>query len=159
MEACFLVLAARKAMRWELDTPLVRLADIAVRRGNDRVHGGLYSGNRKRFFRLVRAKIWWVQAEFLNHLPVRLALLDEDSIQFRSLIRETCAFVLERQIDGLHGGWLDTVSRDGSRVIRADKGYEWQAIHHQVRALLNAADTLDALESTDNGVARRPPSL
>jgi mannose/cellobiose epimerase-like protein (N-acyl-D-glucosamine 2-epimerase family) len=50
-------------------------------------------------------------------------------------------------VDAQYSGWFDTLSRDGTRVLRADKGGPWKAVYHEVRALLNAADALRSLDT------------
>ncbi|RPH98571.1 MAG: hypothetical protein EHM68_04105 [Lysobacterales bacterium] len=147
VETCFLVARARRALGWAGHSPIRRLGENALSRGYDRRYGGLYSGQRRGSCGRDRAKIWWVQAELLNYLASELNAATPGSTRVLQRIRQTWRFIAECQLDAQHSGWFDTLSRDGARVLRADKGGPWKAVYHEVRALLNAADALRSLDT------------
>ena len=147
VETCFLVARARRALGWAGHSPIRRLGENALSRGYDRRYGGLYSGQRRGWLRRDRAKTWWVQAELLNYLASELAGATPASTRVLQRMRQTWRFIAKCQVDAQYSGWFDTLSRDGTRILRADKGGPWKAIYHEVRALLNAADALRSLDA------------
>lgn len=147
VQACYLDRRARRALGLGGESPLRRLAERAVRRGYDRRYGGLRSGNRRAWLRRDQAKTWWVQAELLNYLASELTATPPASTRALRRIRQTWRFISECQVDAQHGGWFNTLSRDGTHVLCGDKGGPWKAAYHEVRALLNTADALRALDA------------
>jgi mannobiose 2-epimerase len=137
VEAFHLVDDARAILGWNGTSPFEAVARHAFERGLDTRTGGLEAGRGR--WRRDRRKIGWVQAEALT-CAVRLHRRAEVPSWVPSP-GDLWAFVRERMLDSVHGGWMErgrTWARSGQRF---DKAHAWKACYHEVRALLEAADS------------------
>jgi mannobiose 2-epimerase len=106
-----------------------QLVDHAVANGIDRVHGGLLDPHKP------DGKVWWAQAEALNAFS-QMALLHPEELKYREALENVWTFVVDHQIDPVHGGWHEEVALDGTPIPDQRKGHDWKASYHTTRSLL-----------------------
>lgn len=88
-------------------------------------------------------KIWWIQAEALPGLWW-LYRLSNDAI-YLDRLEGTLSFIESSQVDKLYGEWFWGILPDGSVGPHGDqKGEEWKAQYHALRAVLFTADWIEA---------------
>jgi mannose/cellobiose epimerase-like protein (N-acyl-D-glucosamine 2-epimerase family) len=87
----------------------------------------------------LRDKLWWIQAEALPAL-YRLYVLTGDAVHLARLER-TLEFIEVHQRDRRHGGWYWGTREGGGLCAQGgDKGGEWKASYHELRALVFTSD-------------------
>ncbi len=118
------------------------MAADALERGLDRGSGGVYDGGPSGEPPDRRARTWWVQAEALN-ATLELSLRTGDP-RFRDAFEETLGWITHRQVDGVHGGWHETVLPDGR--VRGPKAGPWKCPYHEGRAVLRCLRMLTPLD-------------
>lgn len=112
--------------------------------GFDPVHGGFFEEGPMGGDPDMRAKVWWVQAEALIGL-LELYVRTGESRHLARLER-TLAFIERYLRDPEHGEWYWQTNEDGTASPRGtDKGEEWKASYHSVRALLFTQERLAAV--------------
>ena len=82
-----------------------------------------------------RRKVWWVQAEAL--LGFAALWRHAGEVRYADALAKTWAFVRERQVDPVYGGWFEEAGRP-----EMPKGHAWKAAYHDGRALLFTARLL-----------------
>ena len=148
LEAFHIVHRAREALAISGTTPLLELAEHALREGIDRRHGGVFLERSpgRLLRRRVVEKVWWVQAEALNALA-RLHLIHaRETDRYFHALHDVWRFAHRNQLDHRHHGWIERVSRNGRRSLAQMKAHAWKACYHETRALLDARDDLRAVE-------------
>jgi mannobiose 2-epimerase len=116
-----------------------RMATLTAETGFDGQAGGYFEEGPPGGPPTLRDKIWWVQAEALPAL-YRLYALTGDPLHLARLER-TLDFIEVHQRDRRHGGWFWSIRENGLLSDKGgDKGGEWKASHHELRALLLTSD-------------------
>jgi mannobiose 2-epimerase len=59
--------------------------------------------------------------------------------------RKQWKFIRDFQIDGKHGEWFGSVTREGKPLGDQDKASPWKAAYHNGRALMNGSRILRRL--------------
>ena len=121
---------------------LIRLGAHAATAGWDQDHGGYFeegalSGTPTRL-----DKVWWVQAEAMAGLW-RLFELTADP-EYVARLEQTVSFVEDHMRDAEYGEWYGQLTPDGGLRWPPgdDKGWEWKASYHNVRALVLTSDLI-----------------
>jgi len=147
LETSWLLLDTARALG-RPDDPLVqdvarRLGVASSAAGFDAQRGGFFEEGPPGKAAVLRDKIWWIQAEALP-ASFRLYELTGDAVHLERLER-TLDFIEQHQRDREHGGWFWGIREDGSLGERGDdKGGEWKASYHELRALVLTADWIRA---------------
>ncbi len=128
-----------EAITWRIAKQLV---DHALEYGEDKQYGGFYDSGTAFGPPLVTDKIWWTQAEGLNALILMHEKYGRATPRYWEALNRQWRFIRTLQIDGRHGGWYSTVSRDGAPPPGHIKSDEWTEAYHQSRALLLVSKTL-----------------
>jgi len=147
LETAWLLLDTSRALGRPNDSRVqgvaLRLGENSAAAGFDPVRGGFFEEGPPGKPAVLREKIWWIQAEALPAL-FRLYELTGDSAHLGRLER-TLDFIEQHQRDREHGGWFWGIREDGSLGARGDdKGGEWKASYHELRALVLTADWIRA---------------
>ncbi|HWA72144.1 MAG TPA: AGE family epimerase/isomerase [Polyangiaceae bacterium] len=117
----------------------LRLGEYSARAGFDSAQGGYFEEGVPGGAPAKREKIWWIQAEALSGL-FHLYARTRDQTQLTRL-EKTLDFIERHQRDREYGEWYWGVLDDGSVGPRgSNKGEEWKASYHDVRALLFTSD-------------------
>jgi mannobiose 2-epimerase len=121
----------------------LRLGTLSAEAGFDGRAGGYFEEGAPGAPPALRDKIWWIQAEALPAL-YRLYVLTGDALHLGRLER-TLDFIESYQRDRRYGGWFWGIGEDGRVTARGDdKGGEWKASYHELRALLLTSDWIRA---------------
>jgi mannobiose 2-epimerase len=137
VEGFHLVDDARAILGWNGSSPFEAVARHAFGRGLDTRSGGLEAGRGR--WRRDRRKIGWVQAEALT-CAVRLHRRAEVPSWVPAPV-DVWAFIRERMLDPVNGGWTEWERGRRESGQRLHKAHAWKACYHEVRALLEAADS------------------
>ncbi|HXY40679.1 MAG TPA: AGE family epimerase/isomerase [Vicinamibacteria bacterium] len=120
----------------------LRLAQVALREGLDRRHGGIFA-ERRDDGRLDDDKHWWMQAEaivgFLNAYQV------SREPAFLAAAEACWRFVERFLVDPEHGEWRWRVRADGTRIAGLPRVEPWKCPYHNARAALEAAARVSRL--------------
>lgn len=147
IETAWLLLDALDALGMSQDVTLVgraiRLGAYSARAGFDAAHGGYFEEGPPGGAVSKTEKIWWIQAEALTGL-LRLFQRTHDVLYLERL-EATLSFIEQHQRDAEHGEWYWGVLAGGGVGPRgSNKGEEWKASYHNVRALLFTSDWIRA---------------
>lgn len=116
-----------------------RLGTLSAQAGFDGEAGGYFEEGPPAGPPTLREKIWWIQAEALPAL-YRLYVLTGDGL-YLGRLESTLDFIEVHQRDRRYGGWFWGIREDGRVGDHGeDKGSEWKASYHELRALLTTAD-------------------
>jgi mannobiose 2-epimerase len=116
-----------------------RLGTLSAEAGFDAENGGYFEQGPPGAAASLRDKIWWIQAEALPAL-YRLYVLTGDGL-YLSRLERTLDFIEVHQRDRRYGGWFWGIREDGRVTDKGeDKGGEWKASYHELRALLFTSD-------------------
>lgn len=123
-----------------------RMGTLSAEAGFDGKLGGYFEEGTPGGPPVLRDKLWWIQAEALPAL-YRLYVLTGDSLHLGRLER-TLEFIEVHQRDRRYGGWFWGIGENGLVTAKGeDKGGEWMASYHGLRALLLTADWILGLRS------------
>lgn len=156
LETAFLLVEAQEVLG--IDDPAerertretaLRLVDHSLRFGDDPEHGGFFDEGPPEQPATRRHKIWWVQAEALNGLLTAEALVDRqrsDRLRpYQDAFARTWRFFREKTIDARYGDCFEATDEAGNPLPhRRAKGSPWKASYHVARALMVAAEQLEA---------------
>jgi len=143
IETSWLLFDALAALGRENDRALVdialRLGEYSARAGFDEKLGGYFEEGPPGGAPTKVEKIWWIQAEALSGL-FNLYERTRDPLHLTRL-EKTLDFIEQHQRDREYGEWYWGVLGDGSVGPRGtNKGEEWKASYHAVRALVFTSD-------------------
>jgi mannobiose 2-epimerase len=148
VETAYLLLEAAEALGRHGDARTERmarmLADRALARGWDDLHGGIFREGTTFGPPEDTGKDWWEQMECLNTLLVMHERYGRETPRYFERFRRQWAFVRDRQIDREHRGVFESLARDGTPTSTT-KGKIWKAAYHDGRTLLNVAERLRGL--------------
>jgi mannobiose 2-epimerase len=147
LETAWLLLDAADALGRPDDAAIVgaarRMGEKSAREGYDPAHGGLFEEGVPGGKPTRTDKVWWVQAEALPGL-FRLYERSGDSVQL-DRIDGVLDWIERRQRDPEHGEWFWSLTADASaRPHGDDKGEEWKASYHGLRATVFTSDWMKA---------------
>ncbi len=143
IETAWLLLDALDALERSSDAEFtaiaLQLGRGALDAGYDATRGGLFEEGPLKGPATKREKIWWIQAEALPGLYRLYALSRDPSLLDR--LEQTLSFIENYQRDAEHGEWYWGITEAGAVGPRgSNKGEEWKASYHNVRALLFTSD-------------------
>jgi len=147
LETAWLLIEAAKALGGnhpaQLRDASLRMGEHASKHGLDLARGGYYLSGLPHGPVTDFEKVWWVQFEALLGL-LHLFELSGQHVELERFER-TLGFI-ESQWDVEHGEWFWGVHSDGSLSRRGDnKGEEWKASYHNLRALVGCEDSIARL--------------
>jgi mannobiose 2-epimerase len=120
-----------------------RLATTATAQGYDREHGGFFEEGPAGAHATKTEKIWWVQVEALLGLWALYGLSRSDEVL--SDLEGTLDFIERYQRDARFGGWYWGLTPTGEIGPHGtNKGEEWKASYHELRALVLTEDWIRA---------------
>lgn len=150
VETAYLMLEAAELLgdhEVEITLPVARqLVDHALAWGYDEERGGFYDSGNAWGHAHDTTKVWWAQAEALNALILMDAHFGAETNIYRDAFIKTWGFTQAHLIDHELGGWLWSVEENGTPVGPTIRANNWKGPYHSVRAMLNIADHLNALE-------------
>lgn len=118
-----------------------RLGRTALASGFDAEHGGLFEAGEPGAPPSKLEKVWWIQAETLPGIA-RLHATHPESDDL-SRLELTLSFIEQHLRDREYGEWYWSTLADGSPSSHPpNKGEEWKASYHGLRALVFASDWL-----------------
>ncbi len=130
-----------------------RVGEAAARTGFDARAGGYFEEGVPFGAPDKLEKIWWIQAEAIPSL-FRLWALGGGEVDLERLER-TLDFIESKQRDREHGGLFWGIAPDGSVGPHGgNKGEEWKASYHELRALVLTTDWIRAALGDDPRPAR-----
>lgn len=121
------------------------LVDHALHYGWDGQYGGLYDQGAIDGVPTITNKVWWEQAECLNSLLLMHARYGHLDRRYWTDFLTEWDFIQRYQVDGVHGGWYNTVNREGAAPQGSQKSDGWTECYHQGRALLNVSARLEEM--------------
>jgi len=131
------------ALRIQLDTLAVRMAEAVLREGLDPDGGLCYEGKNGGV--IDAGKECWPQAEavvgFLNAYQI-----SGDARYFQAA-RQVWAYIESRLMDRTHGEWFWRIKPDGTLDQSLPKVGEWKGPYHGTRACLETIRRLDKLSA------------
>ncbi|MDO5553836.1 MAG: AGE family epimerase/isomerase [Planctomycetia bacterium] len=127
-----------------------KLVDHAMDYGWDQTCGGFFYNGASFSLPNDRSKFWWTQAEGLNLLLLMHRLYRED--RYLSALSDQWRFIRNNLLDKEHGGWFPVTDEDGRNPRGLDRRFDqttgglekchyWKTAYHEIRALLNLADS------------------
>ncbi len=139
LETAWLLLEAARAVGRDGDSKVLNaikaIGTHASQRGFDPQKGGYFEGGVPQGAANALEKVWWVQAESLLGLW-RLYQLTGETVHIDRL-ESTLTWIENYQRDKQYGEWYWGILPDGSPGSHGnDKGGEWKASYHNLRALL-----------------------
>jgi mannobiose 2-epimerase len=139
IETAHLLISAAARLGLDATREAGTLVNHTLREGFDWERGGIfYTGDERG--PIDRSKVWWAQAEALLGFAHGLTLTNVDRQPCWKALLATWDWIQRKQIDHQHGGWVDTVVRDGSSGGR--KGHAWKAAYHDGRALMQVPNLI-----------------
>lgn len=151
VEAAYLMLEAADLLgehEVEITLSIARqLVDRALAWGYDEERGGFYDSGNAWGHAHDTTKVWWAQAEALNALMMMDGYFGTETDLYRKAFIQTWDFTQAHLIDQELGGWLWSVEEDGTPIGPTIRANNWKGPYHSVRAMLNIADYLNALEN------------
>ncbi len=150
VETAYLLVEAATALGMP-DDPVTwrrarQLIDHALVAGWDREYGGFFERGQAFGDPFDTSKVWWTQAEGLNALLLMHERFGGETPRYWHAFGRQWDFIVQHQVDDLHGGWYAHLTRDGRVLHGREKATRWKAAYHTVRAVMNVAETLDRLE-------------
>ncbi len=121
------------------------LVDHTLDFGFDAQNGGFYNEGGTFGGIFDSDKVWWVQAEGLNALLLMHRKYGQSTPRYWEAFQQQWAFIQNRQIDHINGGWYGHVTQAGDPIPGAVKSDGWTEGYHQGRALFNVSHELSEL--------------
>jgi cellobiose epimerase len=131
------------------------LGKHSAERGYDAAKGGYFEEGVPGAAPTKLEKVWWVQAEALPGLWWLYRLSNDAS--FLDRLEGTLSWIETKQLDAVYGEWFWGINPDGSISSHGDqKGEEWKAEYHALRAVLFTSDWINQFLS--QATASHPPA-
>ncbi len=144
IETAFLLLEAAEILGEPDDPRTVRMArmlvDHTLDTGWDEANGGVFDQGEAFAGRIFAdGKVWWTQAESLNAIALFHERFGGETDRYARALERQWRFILDHQIDPVHGGWFNEVEKAGGLHGDGAKATQWKANYHTSRALMNVA--------------------
>jgi mannobiose 2-epimerase len=149
IETAYLLVEAAEVLGKPEDAATWRVArslvDHALDWGFDDDGGGFFEKGEAFAPAHDTSKVWWTQAEGLNALLLMHERFGKEIGRYFEAARKQWKFIRDFQIDGKHGEWFGSVTREGKPSGDQDKASPWKAAYHNGRALMNGSRILRRL--------------
>jgi mannobiose 2-epimerase len=154
VETVFLLIEAIEALGRPDDPQTLKvcrdLLDHSLEFGWDTENGGFFYEGATFGHPVNRMKAWWTQAEGLNALCLADLRFQSDRWNYAELFVRQWDFIERRLIDPQNGGWYGETNDNGSQLRGGtNKGHLWKTPYHEVRAMLNVIEMLEAAEQSE----------